>query len=322
VLGRVVTLGAHVLDVLVRPVMQLPAHDAAAVVDDIRLTVAGTAGAVAVNLARLGAQVTTVGAVGDDAIGRLVVELLEEEGVEAGQLVRRSDSRSSTSVIPVASDGSHCTWHVRGAINRLTLEDVDFDTVAAADVLHIGGPDALGRFAGDPLVQILRHARALGVTTTLDLLGPATALTLARLSPILGLIDHATPNRGQVSGLTKLDSPRAGAAALRERGVGTVYVTMGEDGSLVAGPNGDTHVPALPADVVDTTGSGDGYTAGVIAGILLGWEPATAAWLASAVAALVASGLGSDGGLVSLDQALLLARRGSGAASVELPPFP
>ena len=116
-----------------------------------------------------------------------------------------------------------------------------------------------------------------------------------------------------------MDSPHAAAAALRELGVGTVYVTMGDQGSLVVGPSGETRIPAVPVEVVDTTGSGDGYTAGVITGAMLGWEPSDAAWLASAVAALVASGLGSDGRLVNLDQALELARRGARGTRAELP---
>jgi sugar/nucleoside kinase (ribokinase family) len=318
-LGRVVTLGAHVLDVLVRPAIELPEDDSAALVEEIRLTVAGTAGAVAVDLARLGARVTTIGTVGDDATAELLLQLLEREGVDTRQLVRRSELRTATSVIPVGADGSHSTWHMRGALNRLTKEDVDLSVLARADVLHVGGPDALGRFAGGPLVQLLREARTQGVTTTLDLLGPATPLTLERLTPVLGLIDHATPNIGQLSGLTGLESPHAAAAALRELGVGTVYVTMGEHGSLVVGPSGETRVPALPVEVVDTTGSGDGYTAGVIAGVMLEWEPSDAAWLASAVAALVASGLGSDGRLASLDQALELARREARGTRTELP---
>ena len=318
-LGRVVTLGAHVLDVLVHPAVELSGHDSAALVEEIRLTVAGTAGAVAVDLARLGAQVTTIGTVGDDATAGLLLQLLEGEGVDTRQLVRRPELRTATSVIPVGADGSHSTWHMRGALNRLTRADVDFSVLAGADVLHVGGPDALGRFAGEPLVQLLRKAHAQGVTTTLDLLGPATPLTLERLIPILGLIDHATPNIGQLVGLTGLDSPHAAAAALRKLGVGTVYVTMGEHGSLVVGPGGETRVPAVSVEVVDTTGSGDGYTAGVITGAMLGWEPSDAAWLASAVAALVASGLGSDGRLVNLDQALELARRGARGTGVELP---
>ena len=320
-LGRVVTLGAHVLDVLALPVESLPDEDAAVVIDQVRMTVAGTAGAVAVDLARLGAEVTTIGAVGLDGPGAFLLSLLEDEHV-ASSVVQRPGLSTAVSVIPVSASGAHATWHARGAINTLTIDDIDLDLIDSADVLHVGGPDALGRFAGDPLIGVLRRARAAGTITTMDLLGPARDVTLDRLRPVLGLIDHAMPNRAQVAGLTGHSAPAAGAAALRELGIGTVHVTLGGDGSLVCDESGATKVPAVVVDVVDTTGSGDGYSAGVIAGMLLGWTPVQSACLGAAVGGLIASGLGSEAGLTDPARAISLARAHARHTGIELPELP
>lgn len=316
-LGRVVTLGAHVLDVLARPVERIPREDSAVVVDEVRMTVAGTAGAVAVDLARLGAQVTTIGAVGLDGPGNLLLSLLEDERV-GSSVVQRPGLTTAVSVIPVSTSGGHATWHARGAINTLTIDDVDLDLIRSADVLHVGGPDALGRFAGEPLTGVLRQARAAGTITTMDLLGPAREVTLERLRPILTLIDYAMPNGSQVAGLTGETDPVAGAAVLRALGIDTVHVTLGGDGSVVCDDSGATHVPAVAVDVVDTTGSGDGYSAGVIAATLLRWTSVQSACLGAAVGALVASGLGSDAGLTNLAQAVSLARAHARSARIEV----
>jgi sugar/nucleoside kinase (ribokinase family) len=85
-----------------------------------------------------------------------------------------------------------------------------------------------------------------------------------------------------------------------------VAVTQGADGCLVAwrGASGSAALPALPVDVVDTTGCGDGFTAGLLAGLLLAADPLDAAWLGLACGALVATGLGSDAGIESLPQVL------------------
>jgi sugar/nucleoside kinase (ribokinase family) len=84
-----------------------------------------------------------------------------------------------------------------------------------------------------------------------------------------------------------------------------VAVTLGADGCLVAWPGTDPiHLPAPPADVVDTTGCGDGFNAGMITGLLLGGSPVDAAWLGVACGSLVATGLGSDAGLTGLRPAL------------------
>ena len=89
-------------------------------------------------------------------------------------------------------------------------------------------------------------------------------------------------------------------------GTGGVAVTCGADGCLVAWRGGGVPValPAIRVDVVDTTGCGDGFTAGMLAGLLLGAGPVDAAWLGIACGALVATGLGSDAGIESLGQVL------------------
>ena len=85
-----------------------------------------------------------------------------------------------------------------------------------------------------------------------------------------------------------------------------VAVTQGADGCLVAwrGASGSAALPALPVDVVDTTGCGDGFTAGMLAGLLVGADPVDAAWLGVACGSLVATGLGSDAGIEDLGQVL------------------
>jgi sugar/nucleoside kinase (ribokinase family) len=90
-------------------------------------------------------------------------------------------------------------------------------------------------------------------------------------------------------------------------------VTLGADGCLVAGPAGAlVHVPGIETPVVDTTGCGDAFTAGLVTGLLHGCDPVDAAWLGVACGSLVATGLGSDAGLASLGQALTLLRTVAG----------
>ena len=83
-------------------------------------------------------------------------------------------------------------------------------------------------------------------------------------------------------------------------------MTCGADGCLVTGPGhqAPVHLPALEVEVVDTTGCGDGFTAGLLTGLLAGAAPLDAAWLGLACGALVATGLGSDAGIEDLGQVL------------------
>ena len=89
-------------------------------------------------------------------------------------------------------------------------------------------------------------------------------------------------------------------------GTGGVAVTLGAGGCLIQNHDSLTPValPALHVDVVDTTGCGDGFNAGMLAGLLLGAAPVDAAWLGLACGSLVATGLGSDAGIRDFGQVL------------------
>ena len=88
---RIIAAGVHVLDVLVRPVDAIPEGQGAALVEEIKVTAAGSAGGTALTLAKLGADVKSAGAIGTDAAGDMLLRLLESHGIDTSQLVRRDD---------------------------------------------------------------------------------------------------------------------------------------------------------------------------------------------------------------------------------------
>ena len=89
--GTVVTLGAHVLDILGRYVTHIPEGQGSVLLDEIRLAPAGSAAGTAVGLAKLGLEVATAGAVGDDALGDVLIRALNGFGVDTS--ARRSQAR-------------------------------------------------------------------------------------------------------------------------------------------------------------------------------------------------------------------------------------
>ena len=290
---NVVALGVHVLDVHVRAVESIPDGSEGALVDQVKMSAAGTAGGTATILTKLGASVRSVGAVGIDPLGDALVALLGEAGVDTTGLVRRDSAQTSASVIPVRPNGDRPAWHCIGTNGAFTLDDVDLDTVAEASHLHLGGPEFLG---GEAAAKILAHARDHGVVTSVDMLAPGDPGMLEVVEAALPHVDHFLPNDEQLLGLTGAASLEEAGQALLEKGVGCVAVTRGADGALVVNGDGPVAVPAFAIDVVDTTGCGDAFSAGYLRGLALGRGLEDAALLGCATAALVAQGLGTDQG--------------------------
>jgi sugar/nucleoside kinase (ribokinase family) len=296
----VVVLGVHVLDVLVRPVESIPAGEGGQLVEQIRIGPAGSAGGTAVTLAKLGARVRSAGAVGDDAIGETLLELLERFGVETSLLLRRAGVQTSASVLPIRPDGSRPAFHVIGANATYSSADAPWEAIAQATHLHLGAPEFMG---GAEAAKLLRFAREHGVVTSADLLAPGeqAAQIVDWLAPAFEHLDYLLPNDEQALALTGEDRLAAACRALRRRGVGCVAATCGAAGALVCDGAGEQQVPAFTVEVLDTTGCGDAFSAGFLRGLALGRSHRQAAVLGCAVAALVAEGLGSDHGDFDLE---------------------
>ena len=294
---KIATVGVHVLDTHVVGIESIPGGSDGQLVETIRVSAAGTAGGTALVLSRLGASVSSFGAVGTDPVADLLLGLLEREGVDVAGLVRKGDQQTSASVLPVRPNGDRPAWHSIGANGAFTLDDLPLDALDGLTHLHLGGPEFLG---GEAAGRLLAHARSIGAVTSLDVLAPGDPDMLAWIADALPHADYLLPNDEQVLGFTGASSLIEGARALVDAGAGCVALTQGAKGALVVTADEVIEVPAYAVDVVDTTGCGDAFSAGFLRGLSLGRDLRGAAELGCATAAQVAGGLGTDAGSYSL----------------------
>jgi sugar/nucleoside kinase (ribokinase family) len=294
-----ITLGAHVLDVHAKYVESIPEGQGGALIEEIRVSPAGAAGGTAITLAKLGARTVSVGAIGSDDLGDVLVAMLGRLGVETDRLARKDGVQTSASVLPIRTNGDRPALHVIGANGSFTREDVPWDLIEQADSLHLGGPEFMHELAP----EILGFAREHGVRTSADVLADGWPELLDMIAPALEHVDWFLPNDDQATRLTGAGDVEAAGRALVERGIGGCAITCGAEGSVIVRDETAERVPAFQIEVVDTTGCGDAFSAGFMRGLSLGRSPADSARLGSACASLVAQGLGSDAGEFDLEAA-------------------
>jgi sugar/nucleoside kinase (ribokinase family) len=297
---KAIAMGVHVADVLARPVEAIPEGQGGALLEEIRITAAGSAGGTALTLAKLGAEVRSAGAIGTDALGDVLVGLLEAAGVDPGLLVRRTDVQTSATVLPIRPNGERPALHVIGANATYGPDDAPWDAIADATHLHLGAPEFMG---GEAAAKILSFAREHNVVTSADILAPGeqAAQIVDWIAPAFEHLDYLLPNDEQVLALSGAEDLESGARALLERGIGCVAATAGADGAIVVSLQGTERVPAFDVDVVDTTGCGDAFSAGFLRGRSLERSLRDSAVLGCGAAGLVAQGLGSDHGEFDLE---------------------
>ncbi|GGS76054.1 carbohydrate kinase family protein [Nonomuraea spiralis] len=307
----VATVGVHIVDILARPVEHIPEGQDTVLVEQIRLTAAGAAAGTAVDLVKLGNDVITMGAIGDDELGDFLVAVLAKRGVDASRLVRRAGEQTAASILPIRPDGGRPSFHVPGANLGVTLADLDLDVLRRARAIHLGGVDVTFGLGDPAFFALLDEVRAAGTIVTMDLLSELPDL-LGMARAFLPHVDYVLPNESQAllmagltTGLTGDADVATAAATLLADGPKGVLVTLGAAGSLVVtADGGPVPVPALKTDVADTTGCGDAYCAGFLTGLLHGRDVLEAARWGTAAAARVATGLGSDAGLTDLESTL------------------
>lgn len=298
-MSRVITFGLHIADVLGRYVTDIPPGQGLEVIDEIRITVAGTAAATAVDLAKLGVDVATVGAVGCDALGAYIRQAMADAGVNTQALKTVEDVQTSATILPIRPDGSRPALHVVGANSRIKVEDLPEAELDNLQVFHLGGVCLMDGVDGQPAAGLLKRMRELGVTTTVDCLPRGQDSDYDALLPVLPYVDFFFPSYEDALRIAGCDSRQGAIDYFLDRGVGTLVITMGGEGISISQRGSDEiRLPPYEVNVLDTTGCGDAFSAGFIAGLVDGLSPTEAAEYGLAAGSMVATGLGSDAGIV------------------------
>lgn len=295
---RVLTIGIHIVDILGRPVEEVPEGQGIALLDEIRMTVAGTAAGTAIDMARLGLNVATIGAIGNDELGDWLKRKMSIEGVDTSGLSVIPSVPTSATMLPIRPNGERPALHVKGANALFSLEHIDWELVENADYVHFGGTCLLDSIDGEPTGEIMRRAQAAGAVTTLDLLGMPDSDFDQLFGPVLPHLDYFLPNDEDILMVSGQSNQADAVKWLHDQGVGATVVTLGADGaSYSTTGEEETRVPAYEVNVVDSTGCGDAFSAGFITGLVEGLDPIEAMEIGIASGSMVATGLGSDAGI-------------------------
>lgn len=248
---------------------------------DVSVATGGKGANQALAAARSGALPVFVGAVGDDAGGRALLDALGAGGVDVSAVARVADAPTGVALITVARDGENTIVVAPGANGR-----IDADAVLAT-IADLAGP-------GTVLLSQLEVPLDV-VHTAAEAIEERGGRVVLNLSPareipegLLGVTDPLVVNASEAeavswASITDVASAQRAAQGLLNR-CRSVVITLGGDGAVWAGADGAGHVAAPHVDVVDTTGAGDAFVGALAA------ELADGATLQQAVVAGVRSG--------------------------------
>lgn len=244
----------------------------------------------------LGLRVALFGKQADDAEGRFLRAGMDRLGIE--HEIDLSGGASSRAHVFVAPDGERAIYMARGATAELRIEEIETRHRRLIEDAHL----VTSEVSQVPLAVVRRVfelARAAGARTVLDLDVPlrdaVPALgTRTELDAVLACADVIKPSLTATEGLLRATDPEAVAEELARRtGCEAVVITLGADGALVSAQGSLARVPTASIQVVDSTGAGDAFLGGLLAGLRLDLDWAGAARLGNACGACCCEQLGA-----------------------------
>jgi len=259
-----------------------------------------------VGVSRLGVSAGAIAAVGDDPFGQFLIEELKRNKVDVSQVKVKKGRRTTISFVANEPTSGERTflfyrkpWTVETADSALSPDDIDPDYIAKACILHVSGFALSQNPCREAIFEAISHARKTGVrvsfdpTLRVDVWNSVKTL-LQTYRRVLRLSDIATFSKEEakfIFGTTETD--KVAGKALRY-GIGIVGIKLGDKGSFIMSKDGRTvRAPAFKVKVIDTTGAGDGWNAGLLVGLCEGWALEKCVTVANAIGAMVVTKRGA-----------------------------
>jgi sugar/nucleoside kinase (ribokinase family) len=269
--SRIVVLGDVMVDVVVR--LSEPLARGSDAPAEIRFHGGGSAANTAAWLAAAGAEPVLVGVVGDDERGREARAGLVAAGVDA-RLVVDPEFPTGTCLVLVGPDGERTMAPDAGANDALLPGDLVPELLGEGGHLHVSGYSLLRAGSRGAAIDAVGRAARAGMTVSVD--PSSSALLSAEFLDWADGADLLLPNASEAHALTGASDPERAARALAER-FGEVVVTLGPGGALWTDGDAVLRAAAAPvSEVVDSTGAGDAFAAGLLAARVAGMSTAEA----------------------------------------------
>ncbi|MFD0958683.1 ribokinase [Paenibacillus chungangensis] len=295
---KVTVIGSLNMDLVVS-MPRMPKQGETLTGDAIHYIPGGKGANQAVGCARLGADVTMIGAVGSDRFGEHILQDMRRFGVSVEALAVLEDKPTGTASIFHTSEDNSIVI-VPGANGAVTPEMIDAhaSAIVSADIVLLQLEIPL-----DAVERALQIARSGGVRTVLN---PAPAVHLPQ--EVLSLCDYVTPNEHEFELLSSLALGESealieeGIRSWEERYGNKLLMTRGKHGVSYLDDNRLQTASAPIVEAVDTTGAGDCFNAAFCYGLASGWELKQAVPFAVKAASLSVTRFGAQAGMPTLQE--------------------
>jgi len=310
----IINVGIVTVDAIGLTIDQVPQPKELIMFDKLTITTGGCAVNCAIDLGKMGVPNSLLVKVGNDMLGNFVIEEAGRYGIDVSHIIRdKNGVNTPFTFAMVDSSGERRFIHTMGTNATLVAEELDYDFIAQHKFCYIGGAMLMPALDGKPLAGALKKIQNRGVITMLDDVYVRATPEKWRevILPMLPALDYFVPSEPEAQMITGLTDAAEMARVFQDGGAKNVVVKLGEKGVYYRRENGENgYVKAYKVSKVeDTTGAGDSWDAGFLAGLSMGYEFPDACLLGNATAVFCIQSAGASTGIPSLETILDFQKR-------------
>jgi sugar/nucleoside kinase (ribokinase family) len=300
--SKILCVGDMVVDLCVHPVNRLPRPGEQMMTDKIEVFPGGNALNTAIALRRLGEEVAMAGSIGGDALGGLLLDQLEALGLDCRGVSTEPSGTTATTVLFRVKGQDRRYVHSLGVAGDFDGKQVPGDLIPREGIVLIGGYLKLAAWDDETLIGFLRQAREQQCLTVLNVcIVEGGEVDPQRCLRLLEYVDVFAPNEDEARAIAGQVELKNQATVLHEAGARRVIITRGEQGVYAYDGERIIERDIFPVSVVDPSGCGDCFTAGIVSGLRRGWDFERVLEFGCAVGALGATAMGCTNGVPSFE---------------------
>ncbi len=300
---KVLCIGSVTTDVIIKPVDHLPNPGELQYIDSSAMFVGGCASNASMDLAKLGVPVLLCCKLGQDLFGHFVYDTCKAAGVDVTPVIFDPSVQTTTSIVCVGSSGERSFLYNGGSTSALMVEEIPKTALEQADIVFIAGALLNHKLDGEPASRLFKKAQAMGKFTVMDTAFDPTGRWMSGVEAALPYLDLFMPSIEEAEKLAGIEGDfDAIADVFFAKGVKNVIIKAGKRGAYIreGGKSGYFAPTYLSIKPTDTTGAGDSFCAGFLAGLAQGFDFNKSAKLGNAVGTHCVMELGASTGIKPL----------------------
>jgi sugar/nucleoside kinase (ribokinase family) len=252
-------------------------------------------------LAKLGVPVRLISVLGSDARGDRLLEILSKARVDVSSVSRSAELPTPSTAVLIDRGGDRKFLHRPGASRELSGAAVQIPHDPAISHFHLANPFAFPVLRMEA-AEVMKRAKDAGLTTSIDTGWDSKGRWIVDLGPSLPYTDLLFVNDSEARMLGSSDDLPTAVASLQALGASDVIVKTGARGCTIYTAGAIEDVPGYAVDAIDSTGAGDSFVAGFLAGLQRNWCFRESAAFANAVGALNVQKIGACAGACTFDE--------------------